>query len=143
VTLWRTRIAVLDTEGYTQVPTISNTYCFSAATMVARTCLGVNTYIACLVLFSFLWHCYPTRAMASSFLKFLDHTQLRTTAGRTLLDERSAQRRDLYLTTHNTDKKQISMPPAEFELTVPASKLPQTDALDRAVTGTGLVVPLW
>jgi hypothetical protein len=41
--------------------------------------------------------------MASSFTRFLDHTQLRRTAlVRTPLDEWSARRRDLYLTTHNT-----------------------------------------
>jgi hypothetical protein len=34
-----------------------------------------------------LWRCDPTRAMASSFLRFLDHTQRRTTVGRTPLDE--------------------------------------------------------
>ena len=33
--------------------------------------------------------------MASSFLMFLDHTQRRTTVGRTSLDEWSARRRDL------------------------------------------------
>ena len=49
--------------------------------------------------------------MASSFLSFLDHTQRRTTIGRTPLDEWSARRRDLYLTTHNTHNRQISMPP--------------------------------
>jgi len=32
---------------------------------------------------SFLWRCGPTRAIASSFLRFLDHTQRRTTVGRT------------------------------------------------------------
>jgi hypothetical protein len=36
---------------------------------------------------------------------FLDHTQRRTTLGRTPLDEWSARRRDLYLTTHNTHNK--------------------------------------
>ena len=34
-----------------------------------------------------LWRCGPTRAMASSFLKFLDHTQRRTIVGRTPLNE--------------------------------------------------------
>ena len=43
--------------------------------------------------------CDPTRFMASSFLKFLDHTHRHTTVGRTPLDEWSARRRDLYLTT--------------------------------------------
>jgi len=37
--------------------------------------------------FFFLWHCGPTRAMASSFWRFLDHTQRRITVGRTPLDE--------------------------------------------------------
>jgi len=43
-------------------------------------------------------------AMASSFLRFLDHTR-RITVGRTSLDEWSARRRDLYLTTHNTHNR--------------------------------------
>ena len=37
--------------------------------------------------FFFLWRCGPTRAMASSFLKFLDRTQRRITVARTPLDE--------------------------------------------------------
>ena len=40
--------------------------------------------------------------MDHPFLMFLDHTQRRTTVGRTPLDEWSARRRDLYLTTHDT-----------------------------------------
>ena len=36
--------------------------------------------------FFFLWRCSPTRAMASSFLRFLDHTQRRTTLGSTPLE---------------------------------------------------------
>ena len=36
---------------------------------------------------------------------FLDHTQRRTTVGRTSLDECSVCRRDLYFTTHNTHNK--------------------------------------
>ena len=49
---------------------------------------------------------------------FLDHTQRRSTVGRTPLDERSARRRDLYLTTHDTHNRQISMPPVGFEPTI-------------------------
>ena len=56
--------------------------------------------------FFFLWPCCPTRAMAPSFMKSLDHTQRRITVGRTPLDEWSACRKDLYLTTHNTHNKQ-------------------------------------
>jgi hypothetical protein len=46
-----------------------------------------------------------SRAMASSFSRFRDHTQRRATVGRTPLDEWSACRRDLYLTTHNTHNR--------------------------------------
>ena len=38
-------------------------------------------------IYIFFWRCDPTRAMASSLLRFLYHTQRRTTLGRTLLDE--------------------------------------------------------
>ena len=68
---------------------------------------------------------------------FLDHTQRRTTVGRTPLDEWSARRRDLYLKTHNTHKRQISMPPVGFEPTISAGERSQTYTLDRAATGTG------
>jgi len=74
----------------------------------------------------FLWRCDPTRVMASSFLMFLDHTQRRTTVGRTPLDEWSPCRRALYLKTHNTHNRQISMPPVGFEPTISAGKRPQT-----------------
>jgi len=35
----------------------------------------------------YLWRCDPTRVVASSFLRFLEHTQRHTTVGRTPLDE--------------------------------------------------------
>ena len=62
-----------------------------------------NLYRATGYIYIFLWRCVPTRAMASFFLRFLDHTQRRITVGRTSLDEWSARRRDLYMTTLNTD----------------------------------------
>jgi hypothetical protein len=40
------------------------------------------------------------RVWASSFFRFRDHTKGHTTVGRTPLDEWSACRRDLYMTTH-------------------------------------------
>jgi hypothetical protein len=51
-----------------------------------------------------------------------------TTLCRTPLDESSARRRDLYLTTHN---RQTSMPQVGFEPAIPASELPHTNPLDR------------
>jgi hypothetical protein len=61
-----------------------------------------------------------------------------TTVGRTPLDERPASRRDLNLTTHNTNNRQTFIPSARFEPTISAGERPQTYALDRAATGTGL-----
>jgi len=58
-----------------------------------------------------------------------------TTLSRTLLDEWSTRRKDLYLTTHNTYKTQTSMPPAVFEPTVRTNERRKTDAFDRAATG--------
>jgi hypothetical protein len=51
----------------------------------------------------------------------------------------SPMQRDLYLTTHNTHNRQTSMPSERFEPTAPASKRPDTHALDRAATGPVLV----
>ena len=88
--------------------------------------------------FFFVWRCGPAGAMAYSFLRFIDHTQRRITVGRTPLDEWLARRRDLYLTTHNTHNRQTSMPSVGFETTIAAGERPQSYALDRAVTGTGI-----
>jgi len=53
------------------------------------------------------------------------------------MDERSARRRDLYLTTNNTHNRQTSLAPVEFEPKISGGERPQTYALDRAATGTG------
>ena len=83
------------------------------------------------------WLDSPQWARVSSFTKFLNHIQRRSTVGRTFPDQWSARRRDLYLTTHNTHNRQISMPPVGFESTVSAGERPQTYASDRTATGTG------
>src|SRR5215471_10385130 len=70
--------------------------------------------------------------MEHPFLMFLDHTQRRSTVGRTPLDERSARRRDLYLTTHDTHNRQISMPPVGFEPTISAGERPVAARLLRS-----------
>jgi hypothetical protein len=75
--------------------------------------------------------------MASLFLRFPDHTQQRTTVGRTPLDEWSVRRRDLYLTTHNTHNRQTFMSQVRFEPTISAGERPQTYALNRAAIGIG------
>ena len=82
----------------------------------------------------FIWHNSLQWVMASSFKRFLDHTQRRTTVGRTPLNEWSARRRDLYLTTHDIHNRQISMPQVGLEPTIPEGE--KTYALDYAATGT-------
>ena len=61
-----------------------------------------------------------------------------TPIGRTPIDERKAQLRELYLITHNTHNRQTSMPSVGFEPAVPASERPRTHILDRAVTENGI-----
>ena len=68
--------------------------------------------------------------MARLFLMFLDHTQRRSTVGRTPLDEWSARRRDLYLTKHDTHNRQISIPPVGFEHKISAGERPAARRLD-------------
>ena len=91
----------------------------------------------------FFWHDSPQWARASSFMRFLDHTQQHTTVGRAPIDEWSAWHRDLYLTTHDTHNKQISMPPVGFEPTISVGERPQTYALDHAATGTGIYIYIY
>jgi hypothetical protein len=79
----------------------------------------------------------PQWARASSFTGFLDHTQRRTTFSTTTLDEWSARRKDLYLTTHNTLNRKTPMLPVQFEPTILAGGRPPNYALDRTATGTG------
>ena len=55
--------------------------------MCVCVCVCVGIYIYIYILFFLLWRCNPPRVMPSSFLRFLDHTQRRTTFGRTPLDE--------------------------------------------------------
>jgi hypothetical protein len=66
-------------------------------------------------------------------------THRHTTLGRIPLDEWSAWRRDLYLTTLNNHKTQTPKPPAVFEPIIPASKRTQSHALDRVATGIGCI----
>jgi hypothetical protein len=88
--------------------------------------------------FFFPWRKSPSESRPPHYQGFTI-TLRHTTIGRTPLDEWSARRRDLYLTTYKTLKRQTSMPPAGFEPVIPARERPETDALDRAATGIGPV----
>jgi len=71
-----------------------------------------------------------------SFTITLRHIRL----NRTQLDEWSARCKDLYLRTHITHKRQISMPLLGSETVIPANERPQNHALDLAVTGIWLLI---
>jgi len=74
---------------------------------------------------------YP-RTVAIKVTVVLDHTQRHTyTHDRTPLKGGSACRGTLYLTTHNTHKRQISLPRRD------PNPRPQTHALDCATTRIG------
>jgi hypothetical protein len=74
-------------------------------------------------------------AAASSFTRFLDHTQRRIAVSRNTLDEWPARRRDLYLITHNT-QTDIHGSGGIRSHNLRRSR-PQTNALDLAATETG------
>ena len=66
-------------------------------------------------------------------------THRHSTLCMTPLDEGSARRRDLYLTTHNIHERQTSMLAAGFEPAIRASERPLAHALDSSATGIGYI----
>ena len=76
--------------------------------------------------------CTWSRSLTHTHTHTHTHTQ---TLGRTPLDDGSAHRRNLYLTTYNTHNRQASTPLAGFE---PTRERPQTHPLVRATTGIQL-----
>jgi hypothetical protein len=89
-----------------------------------------------LILYFFsLWHYCQTWAVPSSYLTSLYQPERSTRVGRTNLDEWSARRRDLYLTTHNNHIRKIYVPTAVFEPAISASERPQTYVLDPSAVG--------
>jgi hypothetical protein len=102
--------------------------CYWSVHCDKRVCLFVCLFVC-------FWRNSPQRARTSSLTKFLDHTQRRTTVGRTPLDEWSTCRRDQ--TTHNTHNRETFVTPVGFKPTILADKRPQTHALDCTATGTG------
>jgi hypothetical protein len=72
-------------------------------------------------MFSFHGVAAPSRPGRPHYRRFT--IRLRpTTLGRTPLDEGSARRRDLYLTTHNTHNRQTSMPPGGIRTRNPSKR---------------------
>ena len=82
----------------------------------------------------------PKRAIPSSFLRFLDNTLRRITLGKNPLGYWSARHRDLYLrnTQHSQQTDTYIHAPGWIRTQISAGERPQTYALDRAVTVTGI-----
>jgi hypothetical protein len=99
-------------------------------------------YILIVVRYFKMIFSFNKRARASSFLRFIDHTQRRITVGRTHLEEWSASRRDFY-PTHNIHRRQTPMPQTAFEPTISAGERSQTYALDRLAAGIGSFNVYW
>lgn len=79
-----------------------------------------------------LWCFAPIACNGLPLLDFMITLTGHATVSRTPLVNSSARRRDLCLTTHNNHQRQISVPPARFKPTIPASKPPQAHTLDHA-----------
>ena len=85
--------------------------------------------------FSLPWRNSSQWAMASSLLRFRDHTQthdLRLDSSGHVI---SPTQRPLPDNIHSGHNRQTSKPPAEFEPTILANEQPQTHTLDCAATG--------
>ena len=108
-----------------------NIYLLAASSWCSYLSLQFNVLITIFL----TWRNSPQWAKASSLSRMI--TLRHTTLDRTAVDEWSARRRDLYMTTHNSYNRQTSMPTAGLEPTVQASERLQTNALDRAATGIG------
>ena len=88
--------------------------------------------------FSLLWPYGPTRAMASSFMKFLNHTQWRAIFGRRLWTSHQLVAGTSIWQHTTLTRDRHPCPPEGFEPIISAGEWPQTNALDRAASGTGV-----
>jgi len=105
---------------------------------IAAPNIHVHQYKYISLQFFFPWRNGPSGPAPPHYQGFTI-TLRHTTIGSIPLNEWSTRSRDLYLTIHNTHKRQTSMPPAWFEPTIPASERPQTYALESAATGIGFL----
>jgi len=107
----------------TTIPPSSNMLSFQTSTEISS--FLILSFLYLLIVGMVGYFCIWSLSMTHTYT----HTH---TLGRTPLDEGSARRRDLYLTTQDTHKKQTAMRPAGLELAIPAGERPQTHVLDGA-----------
>jgi hypothetical protein len=102
-------------------------------------CIYIYTYIythVCVYIYVYKTQIFPRGARIPggpelSHYRGFTITLRHTTIVKTPLDEWSVRRRSLDLATHNTHKRQTSMPSAVFKSTVPASERPQSHTSDQ------------
>ena len=108
-----------------------------------RTVLRVLLFINVIVNSSYFcfssWLSDPTKGIGTLFLRYVDQTHRRTTVGRTPLDEWSARRIDLCLTTQHSQQTEVHAP-GRIEPPKPAGKRPPFHVLDREATRNGVFV---
>jgi hypothetical protein len=75
----------------------------------------------------FIFYCITDRSGPPQYRCFMI-THRHTTVSRTPLGEWFARHKDLYLKTHSTHKREISIPPSGFELAIPTSERPLSHA---------------
>ena len=80
--------------------------------------------------------------MQKSYCSILPHSKTHTLR-RTPLDEESAPRTDIYLSTHNTHMRQTSMPPPGFEPAIRANERSQTNASDHMTNVNSVITKLY
>ena len=104
------------------------------------TCTHIHTHTRARARFFSLWHKSPTRVTTASSLRFLDHTQWHTTVCRPPLVERSARRKDLYLTTHNHKRQTDMHAPGGTWTCNPSNRSAADPCLRRSATGIGTYI---
>jgi hypothetical protein len=102
----------------------------------ATSVIIIMTMIMMMMIPSFLWRYSPNRPLASSFEVYKSHT-IRHTVGLLWTSVQPIAEACTYTGQH---KRQTSMPREGFEPAIPATKRPQTYALDRAATGIALIM---
>ena len=107
---WKTQLRCPDTKGMCSANNVTNQ----------------NYRFSCLYFLLPFRNSPPPSGSRPPHYRVFMVTLRHTTLDRSPLDEWSARRRDLYLTTHNTHNRQTSIPPAGFEPAIP-SKCTATD----------------
>jgi hypothetical protein len=136
VTMWRVLFACW-------IPEATNTHSEQLRLIaVALSRLYVTLYIHCLSLLRYLNRLlqhFFYHGVTATVIQWFIITLRRTTLGIAPQEEWSAQRGGLYLTTHNTHKRQTSMPPGGNGTHNPSKRAAGDPRLiDRVATGTGI-----